>query len=1044
MASLQPEPQRSQSTTSLSQFYNGVNGNGLPLGDEEIHDPKLDFCNAFWGQNERGYDVVMARLRGAGRTVDELRTFWKERAAIEEDYAKRLSKLAKTSLGKDEIGDLKSSLENVLTETAQQASYHLSLSNELRTSVEAPTTEFSARLSNLKKGLQASVEKSYRNKGLQEGHVAKAKERYESDCLKLNSYTANQALTQGKEAEKLQMKLQKVRQTIGQNEQEFRQFVGIFQETSQKWEMEWKGFCDLAFITSGSSRMMLTGKQHVQDLEEDRLALVKDIVWAYANAVSQVCVEDDSSCERIREKLEQFEPINDMVAFVRGWGTGDAIPDPPKFINYSAGEYPSAPTSHPASFHRLSAKPPMSAVSLSQRSAAPELEIPPVEPEATQRNGDALPATNGWVSGMQGLSLKDEPEPIVPAAEPEEKGIEKDVKPPFGGVALPGMASSPPSTATALPKRQSSMPPPPVPPSIPMPEPRVPSRQGPPTPQAVDEEDPMAKALADLRREPPPPASVRRNPSHRRPESVYSTAGSARSPIVGKPASPAPGSNRASFQQAQGVPPAQSRSSIDMGLSPPASGHTAAALARSMDEFQRQSNRQSTNYSAFATDVVGAHPSSRSGSPAPGARAPSPAMMQPPTQPATHIADEVLSQYHQAFPGERSRSRAGSIRSGRSRASSLNIAAPQSAQPGPPSPTPRAGFVGIGAGGGRSPSPQHPAFRSPSPSPTVPQGNLGPQNMGIALDASGGVAQDSMAEAYRRQYQQQQQQTSQQQPGQTQPRPSSFVGSPIAQPLQQYTQQQGYNPQQQQYGQAPKSPVGGPPPVGQRPTSQYGQQSFTAPAGQGQPQPGYGQQSGGYYNATAAPPQPHHQSRPSYSGQQSYQQQQPPVSPGGYGPNGYAQQQQPQQQYGGYQAPAPANLYARSASPAPMANHPAPQHQSQQQAQQYGGYGRSQSPQPGYQQQQAVQRSPSPQPGVPPANAAPTGQWSTTGLPVLFYVKALYDYTALSPAEFDFQQGDIIAVTSTPEDGWWSGELLDEARRVPGRTDFPSNFVCLF
>jgi hypothetical protein len=553
----------------------------------------------------------------------------------------------------------------------------------------------------------------------------------------------------------------------------------------------------------------------------------------------------------------------------------------------------------------------------------------------------------------------------------------------------------------------------------------------------------MAKALADLRREPPPPASVRRNPSHRRPESVYSTAGSARSPIVGKPASPAPGSNRASFQQAQGVPPAQSRSSIDMGLSPPASGHTAAALARSMDEFQRQSNRQSTNYSAFASDVVGAHPSSRSGSPAPGARAPSPAMMQPPTQPPTHIADEVLSQYHQAFPGERSRSRAGSIRSGRSRASSLNIAPPQSAQPGPPSPTPRAGFVGIGAGGGRSTSPQHPAFRSPSPSPTVPQGNLGPQNMGIALDASGGVAQDSMAEAYRRQYQQQQQQTSQQQPGQTQPRPSSFVGSSIAQPQQQYTQQQGYNPPQQQYGQAPKSPVGGPPPVGQRPTSQYGQQSFTTPAGQGQSQPGYSQQSGGYYNATAAPPQPHHQSRPSYSGQQSYQQQQPPVSPGGYGPNGYAQQQPQQpQQYGGYQAPAPANQYARSASPAPMANQyaraaspapaanqyaraaspapaanqfaraaspapaanqygraaspapagnhyarsasPAPQHQSQQQAQQYGGYGRSQSPQPGYQQQQAVQRSPSPQPGVPPTNAAPTGQWSTTGLPVLF------------------------------------------------------------
>jgi hypothetical protein len=59
-------------------------------------------------------------------------------------------------------------------------------------------------------------------------------------------------------------------------------------------------------------------------------------------------------------------------------------------------------------------------------------------------------------------------------------------------------------------------------------------------------------------------------------------------------------------------------------------------------------------------------------------------------------------------------------------------------------------------------------------------------------------------------------------------------------------------------------------------------------------------------------------------------------------------------------------------------------------------------------------------------------------------VKALYDYTATIEEEFDFQAGDVIAVTATPDDGWWSGELLDEARRVEGRNVFPSNFVCLF
>ena len=72
--------------------------------------------------------------------------------------------------------------------------------------------------------------------------------------------------------------------------------------------------------------------------------------------------------------------------------------------------------------------------------------------------------------------------------------------------------------------------------------------------------------------------------------------------------------------------------------------------------------------------------------------------------------------------------------------------------------------------------------------------------------------------------------------------------------------------------------------------------------------------------------------------------------------------------------------------------------------------------------------------------------WMQESLEVLtiFVVKALYDYTATTDEEFDFQAGDVIAVTETPDDGWWSGELLDEARRKEGRNIFPSNFVCLF
>nr|ODN96831.1 septation protein imp2 [Cryptococcus depauperatus CBS 7855] len=1033
-----PEPRRSQSSTSLYKLYNGPKGEIKgQVAEEELQDARLNFCNAFWGTGDKGFNTILTRLRGAGRTVDELKTFWKERAAIEEDYAKRLAKLSRSPLGRDEVGDLADSLQHLLNETAQQSSYHSSLGNEIRNTVENPTSELQSRMTNLKKGLQVAIEKSHKNKGLQEGHVQKAREKYEQDCLKLNSYTAQSSLTQGKELEKLYQKLDRVRHTIPQNEQEFKQFVKVLEVTYGKWEQEWKNFCD-----------------HVQDLEEERLAISKDLMWTYANAISQVCVEDDSSCERIREKLEQFEPINDMVNFVKGWGTGDIIPDPPRFINYSAGEsYPTQQTYHVAQFTRLSAKPPMPVSSHQPEKTEPDI-IPQSEEESQQpaRQSSPQPASS-VIAGVDAISegltrttLKDEPASVknMPTA---TSGSQRAT--PFGGVALPGMSSAGDDS--------KQMPPPPAPINMTMPEPRVPSRQGPPSPMKETKEDPMAKALEELRREPPPPQSVRRAGSHiRRPDSVSSAAGSTRGNAYGQGVtSPSPGPSHMTFQQ---VGPGQSRSPpIDSTLSPPAGGHTAAALAQSMEHFRYQSSRssdrqrQSVNYANFADDVVGAHPTSRPAtplSPSGSNRAPSPAMMQPPQQPATHIADQVLSQYHQAFPGERnrSRSRAGSVMSNASR-NSYN----EQHQISPSPMQPREGFVGIGTGNATQNTSSHPpVFRSPDPSPVISSRSLGPQNMGISLTAKGDVAQDTMAEQYRRQYQQQQ--TGSQQVQAPAPQMASYPGQRASQygapstgsslaGVPSTTEYRGHDQINSGYGQpVVTSSVMGPPAISNNRPITYGQQvqqpPHTQPYGAQPnqvPQQQYSQAPQPAYNQYPSSPNPQ-QPVQNYSAPQ-----QPPPQPN------YAQKPTP-----GYQQ---VNPYARGASPQPQQSpgYPTQQQQPYQPNQSYAraaspAYGYHASPQQsqGFMQQQLSQRTPSPQPNQPPPSIAPTGQWSTNGLPILFYVKALYDYKAETAAEFDFQAGDIIAVTSTPEDGWWSGELLDEARRTPGRTDFPSNLYVLF
>ena len=65
-----------------------------------------DWCNSFWDANGAGYDAVLTRLKNGSRTLEDLRNFYNARSAIEEDYAKKLAKLSRQYLGRDETGSV--------------------------------------------------------------------------------------------------------------------------------------------------------------------------------------------------------------------------------------------------------------------------------------------------------------------------------------------------------------------------------------------------------------------------------------------------------------------------------------------------------------------------------------------------------------------------------------------------------------------------------------------------------------------------------------------------------------------------------------------------------------------------------------------------------------------------------------------------------------------------------------------------------------------------------------------------------------------------
>lgn len=75
-------------------------------------------------------------------------------------------------------------------------------------------------------------------------------------------------LVQGRERDDLEGKMEKTRRSIVNEERDFRDFVSVLEKTSQEWENEWRGFCDvrldswIAVLTCSWSKISRTSAWH--------------------------------------------------------------------------------------------------------------------------------------------------------------------------------------------------------------------------------------------------------------------------------------------------------------------------------------------------------------------------------------------------------------------------------------------------------------------------------------------------------------------------------------------------------------------------------------------------------------------------------------------------------------------------------------------------------------------------------------------------------------------------------------------------------------
>ncbi|KAI9825614.1 MAG: hypothetical protein M1832_000958 [Thelocarpon impressellum] len=298
----------------------------------------LSFANNFWGKDDAGVQPLLERMHDAKVTSDELKAFYTARAAIEDEYARKLLSLSRKPLGSSESGTLRASLDTMRGEVESMGKAHQGIAGQMKSELEEPLAAFGGGLKERRKIVQNGIEKLLKIKVQQTQAMNKSRDRYEQDCLRIKGYLAQGHMVMGQEERKNKAKLEKTQIQVATSNNEYEAAVKALDETTVRWNREWKAACD-----------------KFQDLEEERLDFMKSSLWSFANIASTVCVSDDAvsisgslvealsdifpqSCEKIRLALEGCEVEKDITIFIRDKGTGQEIPDPPKYINFCRGD----------------------------------------------------------------------------------------------------------------------------------------------------------------------------------------------------------------------------------------------------------------------------------------------------------------------------------------------------------------------------------------------------------------------------------------------------------------------------------------------------------------------------------------------------------------------------------------------------------------------------------------------------------------------------------------------------------------------------------
>ncbi|XP_039990136.1 proline-serine-threonine phosphatase-interacting protein 1-like [Xiphias gladius] len=281
----------------------------------------LLFKDAFWSTDftsHTGYNTVIQRLRDGRQMCKDVEELLKMRALAEEKYGKELLTIARKAGGHTEISTLRASFNQLKAQIENVGNFHIQLSDKLKEEVKKIET-FREHQRDQRKKFESIMEKVQKKKVSLFKKTMESKKNYELKCKEADEAEqgAEKATIASKNSEKIQHRAKQSRQTANEAEKLYYFNVVQLESVRQDWEETHKSTCEV-----------------FQQLEGDRIGMLRCVLWDHCNHFSMQCVRDDEFYEDVRRLLEQCDISTDNNCFIEMKRTGSRPPEPIVFESF--------------------------------------------------------------------------------------------------------------------------------------------------------------------------------------------------------------------------------------------------------------------------------------------------------------------------------------------------------------------------------------------------------------------------------------------------------------------------------------------------------------------------------------------------------------------------------------------------------------------------------------------------------------------------------------------------------------------------------------